>query len=457
MNKNLPKIAIVGRPNVGKSSLFNAIIRKKKSLVDPVAGITRDRITDTALLDKRIPVCFIDTGGISKREEHLFVEEITNSARQSVEEADLIVFVIEAGNFSQDDQEIAELLRKKAADKTIVVVNKVDNNERENLAYEAYSLGFEKVLFTSAAHRRGIEELITLLIETLHEKNLISESTPIEANDENAEDEEEDILKLSLFGRPNAGKSSFLNLVLGEDRSIVSDIPGTTRDVVEEFFEHRRQKIRILDTAGVRRRARIKEKIEYVSVKKSLSAIKGSDIVLLLLDAQEGITEQDKRLVKITLEHLKGLIIGINKWDLVAEDVDKEEYIDQIRFHLSIAKYVPVMELSVKKNYNVSPFLNKALKIYDNYKRKISTNELTEFLRETIALKPLFSKHGDLKIYYSTQSQSKPPVFEIFVNNPTLIHNAYHRFLQHSVRDYFGFEGVPLKLNIHSRRKKEKE
>ncbi len=450
LKKNYPIIAIVGRPNVGKSSLFNAIIRKKKSIIDDAPGITRDRIYEQVLLQEKYPVYFVDTGGISEKEEHLFLEEIVSSAKNSIQEATLVLFVVDPHNKTQDDEEIAKYLRRHAAKKTFLVVNKVDNEALKLQAYESYSYGFDTVLFTSAVHTQGIEEIKETVFDYLMTNHLHS----LQETEQEAESQEP--LRLTLLGKPNAGKSSFLNLILGHERSIVSPIPGTTRDAIEEPFSFLGKKAILIDTAGMRRKSKIDEKLEYVSTKRAIQAIEKSHVVLLLLDSQEGITDQDKKLVHLAVKRGKGILIGMNKWDLVQDEVDKEEYLSRTRFLLRVAPFVPIVEISVKNNYNIQPFLKKAFSISESYQKKVSTHQLTEFLRDQIKEKPLFTKEGEFKIYYAIQKEIAPPKFQIHVNYEEVLNEAYIKFLNKSIRDYFQFEGIPMSLEIKNRERKKK-
>lgn len=452
MQPKIPHIAIIGRPNVGKSSLFNAIIKKRKSITDELPGVTRDRIYETILLHERIPVCFVDTGGISKREKHDFIEEITQSARASLAEADLILFVIEAGNYTNDDEELTNYLRKHASNKTLLVVNKADNPNREAEAYDHAQLGFEDMVITSAAHTKGIESLIDSIVAFLERHQLVVEHDPEDTSDF----EGKDLVRLSLFGRPNVGKSSFLNQVLGKERSIVSDIPGTTRDAIEEKFGFYGRKIKLIDTAGIRRKARVKEKLEYISFKRSLESIERSDIVLLLVDAVDGVTEQDKKLANLVLTRFKGLMVGVNKWDLMKGEVDEKAYLEKLRFQLRIAAFVPIIPLSVKDKWNIKKFMQEAVKIFDRFNQKQPTNTLTELFRDAVAQKPLFTKQGELKVFYASQQSTHPPHFTIVVNHKELLTEAYLRFFHNTLREKFNYSGIPLMIEIKNRKRSEK-
>jgi len=243
---------------------------------------------------------------------------------------------------------------------------------------------------------------------------------------------------------------------LGHERSIVSPIPGTTRDAIEEPFSFLGKKAILIDTAGMRRKSKIDEKLEYVSTKRAIQAIEKSHVVLLLLDSQEGITDQDKKLVHLAVKRGKGILIGMNKWDLVQDEVDKEEYLSRTRFLLRVAPFVPIVEISVKNNYNIQPFLKKAFSISESYQKKVSTHQLTEFLRDQIKEKPLFTKEGEFKIYYAIQKEIAPPKFQIHVNYEEVLNEAYIKFLNKSIRDYFQFEGIPMSLEIKNRERKNK-
>ncbi|OHD12573.1 MAG: ribosome biogenesis GTPase Der [Spirochaetes bacterium GWB1_36_13] len=454
MKNGLPEIAIIGRPNVGKSSVFNALIRKKKSIIDEQAGITRDSIYEKIELSDTDSVYLVDTGGISSREKHLFIEEITENAKQAVQQADLVFFMVEAETITMDDQDLADFLRKTVSDKVILVVNKTDNETKRNSS-EAYSLGFDKVVFTSAAHTQGMEELKNTALEFLKDKGILAvKEKAVVSNEETVEEEEP--VKLCVVGRPNVGKSSFLNLLADKTRSIVSPIPGTTLDVIEETIVFEDTTIILKDTAGVRRKTKVKEKLEYVSVKRTIQAIEQSDIVLLIVDAETGITDQDKKIAALITERYKGLIIGINKWDLIEKQVDKTEFLDRMRYLLRVASFVPIIEISVSKKYNIERFMKKALSVYRNFNKKVSTPDLVEHLRAQIKEKPLFNKEGNFKIFYAVQTGVKPPSFQIFVNHKELLNDSYMRFLQKSIREKFNFDGIPFKLEAKNRERKEK-
>lgn len=445
MKNGIPEIAIIGRPNVGKSSLFNMLTRKKKSIIDEKPGITRDRIYEKTLIDNRFYAYFIDTGGISSREKHLFIEEITQSAQKSIEEADLILFVVENPQYCLDDQDIAEYLRKKAAEKTILVVNKVDNEKQLLEAQSFYQIGFPKVVFVSAIHSRGRYELIEVIEEFFRQNNKLVLSH------EKVEPQEEKI-HLAVIGKPNAGKSSLMNFLLEKDRAIVSPIPGTTMDVIEEEYSFMEKKIVLMDTAGVRRKSKINQKVEYVSVKRSIEAIERCDVAILLIDAKEGVTEQDKKIAGLVLEKGKGLVIGLNKWDLIENEVNKKEFLERMRFLLNMGEYIPMIEISVKTGYQIERLMRKALSIYRNYSKKIATHDLTEFLRQETTVSPLFLKQGNLKIFYVSQKETKPPRFYVSVNHKEFLKENYIRFLQNAIRKRFNFEGVPLLIDIKERK-----
>ncbi|HOJ50686.1 MAG TPA: ribosome biogenesis GTPase Der [Spirochaetota bacterium] len=430
------KIAIVGKPNVGKSSLFNALIKKRKSIVDSKPGLTRDVVNEIFYIDDT-PVMFLDTGGITK-DKHTFIEKITEFAKNTIIEADLVLFVVEVGNIDMDDEYIADYLRKNGfIDKTFLIVNKVDNQEREVLASEAYSLGLKTVFFTSAAHNKGIDVIRDIIKGKARKIDNFSDS--------------EDI-RVSIIGRPNVGKSSLLNQLVGKERSIVSDIPGTTIDTVEDVIDYKNKRIKFVDTAGIRRRSKVEEKLEYIMVKRAINSLLQSKISIVLLDALESITNQDIKLINLAIENRNSVIIAINKWDVVKGKIDKKNYFDRIRFFLGSNSYLPLVEISAKDGYNIKKLLDKIISINNEFNKKIQPSEISELLVKTTREKPLFSNEGNFKVYYALQVDTAPPFFKAFVNTTKTLTDAYYRFLLKTIRESLGFKEVPVILEFKEKR-----
>ena len=434
--ENIYKIAIVGKPNVGKSSIFNMLIGKRKSIVDSKPGLTRDVVNEVSYIDD-IPVLFLDTGGITK-EKHTFIEKITEFAKKTINEADLVLFVIEAGNIDMDDQYIADFLRKSCIDKTVLVVNKVDNQEKEAIAAEAYSFGFINVFFASAAHNKGISVIGDFIKERAKNRSFSSL-------------EKEDI-SVSIIGRPNVGKSSLLNILVGKERSIVSDIPGTTVDTVEESITYKGKKIKFVDTAGIRRRSKVEEKLEYVMVKRALGSLENSKIAIVLLNSLENITNQDIKLINLAIEKKNAVIIAINKWDLLKGNVDKKSYFDRVKFFLGSNSYLPIVEISAKDGLNIKRLLDKVIFLNTEFNKKVSPSEISDLLVKITREKPIFSSDGSFKIYYAIQVATAPPYFKAFVNRSGLVNDGYYRFILKTIREELGFKEVPLFLEFKDKR-----
>ncbi len=436
-NMVLPVVAIVGRPNVGKSTIFNRIVGSRVSIVEDEPGITRDRIYSSAeWLTRKFNV--IDTGGIEVGDEP-FVRQIKYQAEIAMEEADVIVFVTNARDgITQADQEVANMLYKTKKP-VVLVVNKVDDINFKEQIYEFYSLGLGDPIATSAVHGIGFGDMLDQIVLNMPEKK--------------GPDYEEDVIKFSLIGRPNVGKSSLTNALLGEERVIVSDIAGTTRDAIDTEFTKDGQKYVVIDTAGMRKRGKVYETTEKYSVLRALSAIDRSDVCLIVIDAAKGLIEQDKRVAGYAHEAGKAVVIVVNKWDAIEKD-DKtmRDWEELIRTEMSFLDYAPIVFLSAltkKRLHTLFEPLNLAA---ENHKKRVITHVLNDVIMDAVAMNPTPTHKGQrLRIYYATQVSTQPPTFVIFVNDPELLHFSYKRYLENRLRQAFGFEGTPIHIIARTR------
>nr|OTP53313.1 GTPase Der [Enterococcus termitis] len=433
-----PTIAIVGRPNVGKSTIFNRIAGERISIVEDTPGVTRDRIYATGeWLGREFSI--IDTGGIELSDEP-FMEQIKHQAEIAIEEADVIVFVASGREGVTDADELVAKILYRSNKPVILAVNKVDNPEMRNDIYEFYSLGLGDPFPISGSHGLGIGDVLDEAVKHF--------STEIE-------DEDEDTIKFSLIGRPNVGKSSLINAILGEDRVIVSEIEGTTRDAIDTHFESEDgQKFLMIDTAGMRKRGKVYESTEKYSVMRAMRAIERSDIVLMVLNAEEGIREQDKKVAGYAHEAGRGIIIVVNKWDTVEKETNTmRDFEEEIREEFRYLDYAPIIFVSAltKQRLNKLPELIELVSMNQNL--RIPSALLNDVVMDAIAINPTPTDKGKrLKVFYGTQVAIKPPTFVIFVNEEELMHFSYARFLENQIRKAFTFEGTPIKI-IPRRRK----
>ncbi|HBK67139.1 MAG TPA: ribosome biogenesis GTPase Der [Firmicutes bacterium] len=430
-----PIVAIVGRPNVGKSTLFNRIIGERVAIVEGVPGITRDRLyREAEWLEKSF--LLVDTGGITTSEEDPINIEVYNQAKLAIEEADVILFVVDAKEGLQPlDQEIADLLRR--TNKPIILVgNKADRYDPA-LKSDFYAIGFGTPVLISAEHALNIGDLLDTVVREF----------PI------LQGEEEQAIRVALIGRPNCGKSSLLNALLGEERVIVSPIPGTTRDAIDTPLLFEGQKYILVDTAGIRKKARVEEAVEYYSVLRAIRAVERADVTLVVLDATDFLAEQDKKVAGIAHEAGKAVIIVINKWDLVKKDERTTgEYKDRVRRELSFLDYAPLLFISSKTGQRVQKVLPEVFAVANEYTKRIPTRVLNEILRDAVLMhQPPAHKGRQLKVYYATQIKVKPPTIQLWVNDPSLMHFSYRRYLENRIRDNFGFVGSPLHFLVRKR------
>lgn len=432
-----PVIAIVGRPNVGKSTIFNRIVGERVSIVEDVPGVTRDRIYSSAdWLTHEFNI--IDTGGIDMGDEP-FLEQIRAQAEIAMEEADVIIFLTNGREgVTLADEQVAKILYKTKKP-VVLAVNKIDNPDMRDMIYDFYALGFGEPFPISGSHGLGIGDLLDECAKHFPKA------------DEDGYDE--DVIKFCLIGRPNVGKSSLVNAFLGEERVIVSNIAGTTRDAIDTPYSYDGQDYVIIDTAGMRKRGKVYESTEKYSVLRALRAIERSDVVLVVLNAEEGIQEQDKKIAGYAHEAGKGVIIVVNKWDAIEKnDKTMSDFTTQIREHFQFLDYAPVVFVSAKTKQRVHSILELVQRVSENHAMRIQSSLLNDIIEDAVARNPAPTDKGRrLRIYYSTQVAVKPPTFVIFVNDPQLMHFSYERFLENRIRETFDFEGTPIRIVVRAR------
>ena len=433
-----PVVAIVGRPNVGKSTIFNRIVGERISIVEDTPGITRDRIYSSGEW-LNVDFNIIDTGGIELGDEP-YLAQIRHQAEIAIDEADVIIFMTNGREgVTGADEEVAKILYH--SNKPIVLtVNKVDNLEMKEATYDFYTLGFGEPIPISGSHGLGLGDLLDAVIQHFPNTEQV-----------NYDDE---INKFCLIGRPNVGKSSLVNAILGEERVIVSEIAGTTRDAVDTQYSVDGQGYVIIDTAGMRKKGKVYESTEKYSVLRALKAIERSDVVLVVLNAEEGIIEQDKKIAGYAHEAGRAIVIVVNKWDALEKDEKTmREFERKIRDHFLFLDYAPIVFLSAKTKKRIHTLLPVINMVSDNHNLRVQTNVLNDVIMDAVAMNPTPTHQGNrLRIYYATQVAVKPPTFIVFVNDPELMHFSYERFLENRIRDAFGFEGTPIRLFARPRK-----
>jgi len=438
-----PVVAIVGRPNVGKSTFFNYIVGKRISIVEDTPGVTRDRIYAEAEWRNR-KFTLIDTGGIEPYTEDVIMQQMKRQAELAIDMADVILFMVDAKEgLTANDREIATLLRKSRKP-VILVANKVDKvGDPPPEVYEFYNLAMGEVMTVSSVHGLGIGDLLDEVYKYF----------PDEREDEN----DENIIKVAVIGKPNSGKSSLINRILGEERVIVSDIPGTTRDAIDTFAEIGGDKFIFIDTAGIRRKSKITENIERYSVIRSWNAVDRSDVCVIMIDAQDGVTEQDTKIAGYAHEQGKASIIVINKWDLIKKETGTlEEYRKTVQEKLSFMQYTPILFISVRTGQRVEKLFDLIKSVFNEASKRITTGMLNDVINEAVAIvQPPSDKGKRLRIYYATQTSIKPPSFVVFVNDTNLVHFSYERYLENQLRKSFGFEGSPIRFIYREKDDKE--
>ena len=432
---SLPTVCIVGRPNVGKSTLFNKLVGKKISIIEDTPGVTRDRIYgEVTYQGKKFNL--IDTGGLDISKE-LFNDEIKTQVEIGVLEADKIIFVVDAKEgLTANDLEVKELLQKSGKD-VVVAINKVDNKQAENNIYDFYELGFNTYIEVSGEHNRGIADLLDEIT-----KDFTKEGK-----------EKDDITKICVIGRPNVGKSSLVNALLNEERVIVSDVAGTTRDSVDIPFKYDKEDYILIDTAGMRKKGKIFEKIEKYSFLRSMCAIDRADICLLVINREEGIIEHDKHIAGYALEKGKGIVIVVNKWDTIEEkDKDIKEFTKEIKEEFKFISYAPIVFLSALTKKRLHTLMPEVKKVRENQNKEIKTSVLNNVIAEAYSLNPAPTYKGKrLKIYFVSQTGVKPPKFTFNVNNKGLVHFSYERYLENKIRENFDFEGTPIEITFKNK------
>lgn len=439
-----PMVAVVGRPNVGKSTLFNALAGERISIVKDTPGITRDRIyTDITWLDNLFTL--IDTGGIEPDSQDVILSKMREQAQMAMDMADVILFMTDVKQGLVDaDARVADMLRRSHKP-VILVVNKVDNFDKYMTdVYEFYNLGIGEPFPVSAANRLGLGEMLDEVIRYFPK--------------DTAEEAEDDRPKVAIVGKPNVGKSSIINKLIGEDRVIVSDIAGTTRDAVDTEVTYRDREYVLIDTAGLRRKNKIKEELERYMIVRTVAAVERADVVVLVIDATEGVTEQDAKIAGIAHERGKGVIIAVNKWDAIEKN-DKTIYrfTERVRQTLSYMPYAELLFISAKTGQRLNKLFDMIDMVIENHSMRIATGVLNEIVTEAVALQqPPSDKGKRLRIYYTTQVSVKPPTFVIFVNDKELMHFSYTRYLENKIREAFGFKGTPLKFIIRERKEKNR-
>lgn len=430
----LPIVAIVGRPNVGKSTLFNKIAGSRIAIIEDVPGVTRDRLyEEVSYLNK--PFYLVDTGGIDLGDEK-FNDEIKMQAEIAINEADVVIFVVDAKDgITSNDLVVRDILRKSNK-KIIVAMNKMDNKDSYDNIYDFYELGFDNYIPISAIHNTGYIELMDEVTSGFRTK------------DESDEDER---LKIAIIGRPNVGKSSLTNAILNEDRVVVSNVAGTTRDSINTIFKYHDEEFVLIDTAGMRKKGKVYESVEKYSLFRSMNSIDKSDICLLVIDAEDGIKEHDKHIAGYAIERGKGLIIVVNKWDAV-ENANISEFKKLVRSEFQFATYAPVVFLSALTKKRIHTLMPEVLKVKENINREIKTSVLNEVIEDAYSLNPAPSYKGKrLKIYFVSQTGVKPPKFTFRVNSKGLVHFSYERYLENKLRENFELEGTPIVLQFKNR------
>jgi GTP-binding protein len=436
-----PLVAIVGRPNVGKSTLFNRIVGKPLAIVEDVPGVTRDRhYADAEWAGK--PFTLVDTGGFLPETDDALLAQVRDQARLAIDEANVVVLVVDGmTGLTAADEEVGRLLRKSGKP-TLVAVNKIDSSKRESEAgfAEFYRLGLKELFATSAEHGRGVSDLLDAMVRTF-EKSVEPEQEP-----------EEGVCRIAVIGRPNVGKSTLVNALLGEERLVASPIPGTTRDPVDSPLTHGGKKFVLTDTAGIRRKRSIAQRLEQFSVLRAFKALDGCDVAVLLMDATQPAVDQDAKIAGLALEKGKGLILCVNKWDLVEKQPNlAQSYRDAIKRELAFVSYAPVIFTSALSGEKVSKVLTLASELYAQFQEKLPTPRLNQFLQHVVDEHPAPMDHGKpLRLYYIAQVGTRPPTFAITVNRPKGVTESYQRYLINQMRDVFGLR-VPIQLLFRER------
>ncbi|MEX6641832.1 ribosome biogenesis GTPase Der [Clostridium perfringens] len=434
-----PIVAMVGRPNVGKSTLFNKLAGKRISIVQDTPGVTRDRVyAESEWLNRKFTM--IDTGGIEPESSDIIVKQMRRQAQIAIEMADVIVFVVDGKEgLTAADQEVAQMLRKSKKP-VVLVVNKIDRLALEENSYEFYNLGIGDPITISASQGLGLGDMLDEVVKYF--------------NDPSEDEEDDEYIRIAMIGKPNVGKSSLINRLLGEERVIVSNVPGTTRDSIDSYLETEDGKFILVDTAGLRRKSKVKEEIERYSVIRTYAAIEKADVAILVIDAEQGITEQDEKIIGYAHEMNKAIIVVVNKWDLIEKD-DKtlSNYQKDLQQKLKFMPYAKYLFISALTGQRVHKILSTAKYCYDNYSKRVSTGLLNDVISKAVLMKePPVVALKRLKIYYATQVATKPPKFVFFVNDPNLLHFSYGRYLENQLRESFDFDGTGIEIEYRARK-----
>lgn len=434
-------MAVVGRPNVGKSTIFNKLTGTKISIVEDTPGVTRDRIFgEVEWLNKYFTI--IDTGGIEAESDDIILSQMRNQAMLAVDMAHVILFVVDGkSGLTAADKEVADILRRTKKP-VLLVVNKIDSKSQFDNVYDFYELGLGNPIAISGANSMGLGDLLDEVVENF----------PEGMNTEY----DEDVIRVAITGKPNAGKSSILNNILGEERVIVSPIAGTTRDAIDTYFEKDDNKFLLIDTAGIRRRSKVYENVERFSVIRSMSAVDRADVVLIVIDATEGVTEQDTKIAGIAHDEGKACIFVVNKWDLIEKDnKTMGNFRMSVREKFPFMTYAPILFVSAVSNQRIGKILETVVQVSAEQNKRVTTSVLNQVIGEAIMLnQPPSDKGRRLKIYYGTQTGVKPPTFNLFINDKELTHFSYTRYLENRLRENFGFEGTSIKIEYSQKKKK---
>lgn len=459
----MKNIAILGRPNVGKSTLFNRLVGRRKSIVDSTAGVTRDIGIAKTFIDD-IEFNIFDTGGLLDTSEDILNEKVREKAlKTATEDSDILLFLVDAHQNHPDDKHFINAIRKTNKP-IILVINKIDADSHNQLINEFYSLGIKEMVGISAEHNNGIEDLkekILNIYRSLDKNNLKKEFKKSNKNENLEEFEktkknniEENKINIAIVGKPNAGKSTLLNTLIGKERSIVSNIAGTTRDPIDETFNFNGNEICLIDTAGIRKKKNVNSDIEYYSVNRAIKSIEASDVCILMLDVFEGLTEQDKTIANLIIERKKGIVIAANKWDIREKGITWNDYETYMKETFPVLNYVFYAKVLATRKKDAEKLLSLAIRVAKTRRQKFETHSLTEtFVRATREY-TISAGGSPFKIFYATQTGINPPAFAIFCNNPHKLNSHYRRYLENKFREIFDFRGTPIILNFRKRGKK---
>ncbi|MBI4977290.1 MAG: ribosome biogenesis GTPase Der [Spirochaetes bacterium] len=435
------RIAIVGRPNTGKSTMFNKLIGRRKSIVEPTPGVTRD-VNEELVMLEGIPVLVYDTGGLMAHSTDVLNDQVQKRAMEAAKNADLILFVVDVTVLHPDDEHYARGLRKLGKP-VILVINKVDHDSRQNSVFEFDRLGFTEKIAVSAEHNIALNELMDMVNARVKASG---------KNDDLRPRSEE--MRIAIVGKPNAGKSTMLNTLLGEDRTLVSEIAGTTRDPIDALITYKDTVVRLIDTAGIRKKKRVSIDVEYYSVNRAIKTIEASDVVILLVDITQGFTDQDKKIASLIVERNKGIVVAVNKWDARPKGVTWENYSANLRHELSVASYAIITNMSGLKKKDTEKTLGLAVRIAKVRHTEIPTHALTELLHNATKNYTVSAGKTTFKVFFATQKSVNPPTFLLFCNHPDKIKESYRRYLERELRQMFDFQGTPVVM-FYKKRERE--